>query len=337
MKRPTRQIVTLKDVARATGYSVNTVSRALRKMGDISAETQSNIKKVANEMGYINNTIASSLRLGRTDTIAVILGDISNPHFAIMTKEIELHARSLGYGSFLINTNENEEIERAAIQSALNKNVDGILLCPSQHSESNIRFLMDSGIPFVQIGRYFRGFDASYVVCNDELGGFLATNHLLNHGHQNILMLNGPSYISSAQERLMGYRRAFRERGISVQEKLIREVPITTGGCAQAIDSVMFEKLAFSAVFAFSDMIAWDAWTLLEARGLNIPNDISLIGFDNIQSRLRIPFQLSTISASKAEISTRAVDVLLESIKTGAKAAHVIDTELIPGETIVQK
>ena len=107
-KKPT---VTLKDIAQQTGYSINTVSRALRDKADIADATRQKIKKVAAEMGHVNNMLAASLRLGYTNTVAVILGDISNPHFAIMMKEIEVHAREYGYNSILYNTNEDEELE----------------------------------------------------------------------------------------------------------------------------------------------------------------------------------------------------------------------------------
>ena len=343
MPHLSRQQATLKDVARAAGYSINTISRALRDKEDIALATRQKIKKIAAKMGYIQNTLASSLRSGRTNMIAVILGDISNPHFSIMMKEIESQARLSGYSSFLLNTNENAVQEREAIQAALNKNVDGIIICPSQHNEDNIRYLMETGVPFVQIGRYFSKLDASYVICNDELGGYQATKHLIENGHRNILILGGPSFISSARERLAGYKRAFKEVRLPLNSALIREVPITSDGCDEVLTAIFREQLSFSAIFAFSDMIAWDAWAYLHKQGYRIPQDFSLIGFDNIQSRLAIPFQLSTISTYKAKMSTTAVDCLNCLIR-GEQSTHpecrglchhVIDTQLISGETVM--
>lgn len=341
MKRA-RQPATLKDIAQATGYSINTISRALRDKDDIAQATKQKIKEVAAQMGHINNTIASSLRLGYTNTIAVILGDISNPHFGIMMKDIENRARTHGYTSFLLNTNENEEMERQAIQSALNKNVDGIIICPVQQSEKNIRYLMDLNIPFVQIGRYFPDLDANYVICNDELGGYQATSFLLRNGHRNILMFTGPSYISSARERTAGYRRAYEEFGLPVPEGYIREVPVTTGGCEDVLRGVLEEKLPFTAICGFSDIIIWDAWAHLQEYGYEIPRDCSLIGFDNIQSRLAIPFPLSTISSFKTMMSTTSVDRLMDLIKhpqkddadRETKIHEVIDTRLVEGCTV---
>ena len=227
--RGIRRKITVKDIAVKTGYSVNTVSRALRDKDDIAPETRVKIRQVAQEMGHVNNTLAASLRLGYTNTVAVILGDISNPHFAIMMKEIEVHAREFGYTSILFNTNEDEELELKAIEAALNKNVDGIIICPVQKSRRNLEYLEKTGVPFVLIGR--READYNYVVCNDELGGYQATKALLEAGHRNILLLHGASYISSAKERLEGYRRAFAEEGLVANEKLIREVPVMANGC----------------------------------------------------------------------------------------------------------
>lgn len=341
MKR-VKQTVTLKDLAKRTGYSVNTVSRALRGKDDISEETIELIKKEAKEMGYINNTIASSLRLGYTNTIAVILGDISNPHFAIMTKEIENHARGLGYSSFLLNTNENSGIERDAIKTAINKNVDGIIICPAQEDDSNLKFLLDSGVPFIQIGRYHDTVDANYVVCDDVLGGYQAVHYLIENGHKKILMLNGPSYISSARERRMGYGKALAEVGIEVDEKLVREIDVSRSNCSGVVEQVLEEGLEFTAIFAFSDILAWEAWTCLHKKGIRIPEDISLVGFDHIQSRMALPFDLTTISSYKAKMSITAVECLSCKINRdyGREGHceeichHVIATNLVKGETV---
>jgi LacI family transcriptional regulator len=341
MRKSARQPVTLKDIARLTGYSVNTISRALRDKADISPETRELIKDVSTQMGYINNALASSLRLGHTNTIAVILGDVSNPYFSIRMKEIENRARADGYTSFLINTNENAEMEWKAIQTALNKNVDGIIICPTQHNEDNICYLLQTGIPFVQIGRHFENLNANYVIPNDELGGYQATKYLIESGHRDILMLNGPSYISSARERFAGYRRALREAHLPIQPRLIREIPITSDGCAEVITGILQEKIHFTAIFAFSDMIAWDIWTCLRKSGFNIPENYSLIGFDNIQSRLAIPFQLSTISSSE-KMSNTAVECLICIMREeqfsheecSGLCTRVLDTELVKGETV---
>lgn len=128
-EREKRQQIGLKDIADRTGYSINTVSHALRGIEDIGEETRHFILKTAKELGYVPNSIAKSMRLGYTKTIAVIIGDISNPHFAIITKEIETTANRLGYSVFLLNTNEDETQEENAIRSAIAHGIDGIIIC----------------------------------------------------------------------------------------------------------------------------------------------------------------------------------------------------------------
>ncbi len=335
--RPKRQNVTMRDIAEATGYSVNTVSRALRNKDDIAPETRQRIQAVQEEMGYINNMIASSLRRGYTNTIAVILGDISNPHFGIMMSEIEKHAGELGYSSFLQNTRENEILEKNAIKSALNKSVDGIILCPCQKSEKNILYLKKSGKPFVLIGRWFDKIDTDYVICNDELGGYLATKELLDKGHTKILMLQGDPCISSAKERLAGYVRAHEERGREFNSQLIREGSVFGANNETIFEEIWREHIEFTAAFAFSDLIAWEFWRFLKKKGMKVPDDVSLIGFDHIQSRLPIPFELTSVSSYKGRMSLEAVDILVRKIhnqESFKKTHRVIDTKLSYGTTV---
>jgi len=340
MNKPNvRKPVTLKDIANKLGYSANTISRALRDKKDIAPETRAKIRRAADELGYVSNMPASSLRLGYTRTIAVILGDISNPHFAIMMKEIEEHARANGYSTFLINTREDEALEREAIRSAQNKNVDGILLCPVQKTENNVRYLMGTGVPFVLIGRRFNTLPVDYVVCNDELGGFQATSYLLEQGHRDILMLYGALYISSARERLEGYKRAHRSLGLDVRPELVCEVPVTGADCGAMLAELFRKGTRFSAIFAFSDMLAWNVWTCLRSMGYRVPEDFSLVGFDHIQSRLAIPFALSTVSSYKGRMSIAAVDALIGRIRDpfagGEARTLVIDTRFMPGDTTI--
>src|SRR5690554_2646292 len=162
--------VTLKTIAEATGYSINTVSRALKNKKDISKESRRYIQETAQSLGYVTNAVASALRSGKTGTIAVILGDISNPHFSIMVKEIEEAAHEHGYNIIVINTNEDVERERAAILSAMSKQVDGVILCPTQKSAKNLELMADT-IPFVVIGRRFTDIETDYVIIDDCKAG----------------------------------------------------------------------------------------------------------------------------------------------------------------------
>lgn len=340
--RAQRKNVTLKDVAEATGYSINTVSRALRSKDDISEETRLAICQTAQDMGYVNNTLAASLRLGYTKTIAVIVGDISNPHFAIMTKEIEKRCTVYGYSAFLLNTNEDKDDELRAIRTAINKNVDGMIICPCQETADNIQFLIDSHIPFVEIGRHEEELQTSYVICNDVMGGYQATQWLIQNGHRRILFLNAPEYISSSRERLAGYKKALEEAGIPYDPALVRTISLKEDNLNEVMDQVKSDGPEYTAVFAFSDMKAWEVWSWLLRNGKDVPADCSLIGFDHIQSRMPVPHQLATISSYKAKMSITAVDNLMNKINPEKNPdadcndmfCSTIQTALIQGETV---
>jgi LacI family transcriptional regulator len=284
------------------------------------------------EMGYIGDSIAGSLRSGITRMIAVILGDISNPHFSIIVREIESNARRHNYSTIILNTDEDADIEFQAIRTALSRKVDGIIICPTQKNEDNVRFLMKQKIPFVLIGRHFAGIDADSVICDDVKGGRIATEYLLKQGHRKILFLNGPSHISSAVERLEGYRSALADSGVPFSETLVREVPIVAGDCRHIIYRVLDEKVEFTAVLAFSDLIAWEAMYALQRRGFESARDYAIIGFDNIQSKFFFPSPLTSVGSSKTTMARQAFNLLMSRLNAKEAAAprkHVLDTTLI--------
>jgi len=330
-KRSQRNKVTLKDIAEKTGFTVTTVSRALKEKDGISETTKELIKKTAKEMNYIDNVLAGALRSGQTKTIAIILGDISNPHFAITVKEMEIVARKRHYNTFIVNTDEDAKIEQQAIYMALSKNVDGIILCPTQNSHENIELLQHNGLPFVLCGRHFADEEHNYVICNDQKGGYLATKHLIDLGHDRILLLNGPTYISSAAERLAGYQQALAEHNIEFSKELVRTVSVKSGQCSKVITRILGEGLQFSAIFAFSDMIANEVIYTLQENGVKVPQDVAVVGFDNIQAKLFFPFPLTTISPTQS-IARKAIHLLLKIMKGVGQEKHhheIIDTSLI--------
>jgi LacI family transcriptional regulator len=329
---------TLKDVAQKTGYSVNTVSRALRNMPDISPETRLKIQETANSMGYINNTIASSLRLGYTNTIAVIIPDVSNLFFTFMMEDIERTARDHGYSSILLNTFEDEDMELFALQTALNKNVDGILWSPTQGSTENLRFLKESGVPFVLFARNYRDENTDFVVGDDLMGGYMATKHLIDNGHTNIVIITPPVYNPSARDRREGYMKALREAGLPVQEELILEAPVRGDFFRAQLGSILHKRGDVTAVFAFNDMVAWSVFDYLLKRGYRVPEDISIVGYDHIQSRLKIPFQLTSVDNDKSRLSNTAMNILLRKMRgnlsTGQYMHEIVPTWLFEGDTV---
>ena len=309
MQRHQAQRVTLRDIAKATGYSVNTVSKALRDMPDLAEQTKEHIRTVAGDMGYVANNAASGLRSGRSNVLALIISDISNPFFGILCKEVEQQAANFNYTVVVFNTEEDALREEYAIRTALSQNVDGILLTPSQHDTKGIALLQELGKPCVLIGRYFSDMEADAVLFDDENGGYLAGKHLIDRGYRNILMLNAP-HNSSARDRERGFVQAMR----SAPETQYRIVTLESalGGVADVLEAE-YAKKKFDAVFAYSDLLAMEVASVLKHKKTD-GRAIGLVGFDDIQSRLVLPFDLTSVSVGKAAFGEALATLLMKRI-----------------------
>jgi LacI family transcriptional regulator len=305
---------TLKDIAAKTGYSINTISHALRDLPDISEATRNKIRRTARDMGYFNNTIAASLRSGHTNIIAIILGDISNLYYGITVLAMEKQASLYGYSTILLNTNEDDALERKAIETAISRNVDGILLSPADMSSGNIEFLKNSGAPFILFARYSDHVQTDYIVSDDCCGGYLATKHLIDRGHRDILLINGPQHNTSAFYREKGYRKALAEAGMPIRSELMYKVPPMGGGVGEVLDDVRRANIHHTAIFCYSDLVALKVMHELKERGCKIPEDISIVGFDFIQSDFKMPVSLTTVEIPKQALGEEAVDLLRKRI-----------------------
>ena len=328
--------VTLSDIAKATGFSVNTVSHALNDKADISLGTKELIRKEAKRLGYFGNASASFLRSGHSKTVSIIVPDISNPHFSIMIKEMQVALNNAGYTAILFNTDENEEIESNAIRTSLGKNVDGIIICPVQKTEKNVLFLEKTEIPYVLFGRNFSFDRFCYVVCDNANGGFLAGQKAIcDSGNKEILFLNGQSYISSAGERLSGIKKAFEQSNVPLERLKMFEVSPMLEPKSEDIERIFCLQKQFGAVICFSDLIAMHVCYKLRKLGSKVPIDVSVIGFDDIASKFSLPVHLSSVSSSKTLMSVKAVELLFMRMNGEPleNCRVILPTELVLRET----
>lgn len=334
MRTNAKKPVTLKDIAADTGFSITTVSHSLRNMSDISEATKAIVRERAQALGYIGNASASSLRSGVSNTVAVLLGDLSNPHFSFMAKEIETLLRQHGYSAFFMNTNESEEMERNAITLALSRQVDGIIICPAQNkgSTDNLRFILSTHTPCVLIGRHFSDLSVSCVACDDHKGGLLAGRHVLQNGHRSILYVDTPIRNSSATERREGFLQALQEFPDPVRFSVVYFDE--AGDYLKALTAP--QKNPYTALIAFNDLIAWDILCRMQVYGLQMPRDISIVGFDNLHSCLPLPFPLTSVSSSKVRMPRKAVEMLMEQIENPniPVTRLILDVELIDRKTV---
>jgi len=306
--------VSMRDISKATGYSVNTVSHALKGKKDISEKTKEYIKKTAAEMGFIVDSVASSLRSGVTQTISVIIGDIFNPHFGMWVRDIELTAFENGYTTFIINTNEDETHEKNAIITSISKRVDGIIICPTQANKDNIDMIKRANIPYILLGRRYINENFNYVICDDEKGGELAVNYLIEKGCRKILFLNGPEYISSAADRMNGYEKALKKNEIRFRKELIKIVDIKAENLKSIVHEIIESGMGFDGIFAFSDILAFEVMAELKKYG-NYYGKLPVIGFDNVMENLILPVSMATVAVKGESLAVIAFDKLHEMMK----------------------
>lgn len=322
--------ITLKDIANDTGYSITAVSHALHDRSDISAEAKAIINESATRLGYIGNHMAASLQSGYTRIIAVIVGDTSNPFFAFLTHALENELRQKGYSLFFMNTNENEAIERQCLLLAARQRVDGVIWCPVQQTEDNLKLLESTRIPFVIIGRYFKGYAANYVSSDDYKAGRLVAEHLISKGHFKTIYIDTLQQNSSSSERYEGFISAYRSCGKPYQTEIVYF----------DTDGQYFQQLLQSngtwradACVAYNDLIAWDVLTRSAGCRQADPSlpPLSILAFDNLHSFLPLPFALTSVSASKFSLAQRSAEILLRKIDNPhVPLSHLtLDVELI--------
>ena len=307
--------ITLRDVAGACGYTVNTVSRALRGDPRLPESTRAKIREAAVRMGYIRNSLASTLRSGRSGNIAVIVNDVHNLHFCNMLTVMDSELRQAGYNIMVLCMGLNEELGEHLIRSAISQSVDGILYFPYMNNRSHIEIMQKNNMPFVLLDRRIQDIVTDNVRCDDRQGGFLAGVHLAGLGHKKYLFLSGENRSSSQIDRLEGFMQAMSEYGIP--ESNIRVVPGERVEAALA-DSTLREllfPLDYTALVSFRDEVSYPVMLELADMGLEIPKDISIVSFDHLRGDIPYLPKLTSIFSEGQSVASNGVRLLLNRIE----------------------
>lgn len=306
--------ITQKDIAKKLNLSINTVSRALRDMPDIRAETRQLIQATASEMGYRKNLAASRLRTNCSHLLGVVVPDFSNPAIGTFIHGVEAIAKQSGFTLMLGSTKETREDETAVISSMLAQGVDGFVLIPSMLNEPILDQIEHSGTPYVLAMRSYPGRRCNAVRSNDQIGGALVAQHLYAQGHRHFLYVSGLDYISSARERYEGFLSVLRGKGLDSSALQVLRCNGTRAGACRAVSDWLQQTSslpAATAIFAFSDYVACGVYEALRARQLQIPEDVSVVGYDNNEfANLLIP-PLSTVDNDFFEMGRRSMERLL--------------------------
>jgi LacI family transcriptional regulator len=325
----------MEDVAARAGVSTMTVSRVINNHGRVATATRQRVQQAINELGYVPNALARSLLKGRTRTIALIVSDISNPFFTSIARGVEDVARRHGYTVILGNSDESVEKERQYVHAMLSNRIDGLLIAPAgSGSRKTLDFLARHGTKFVLIDRQLPGVAADAVV-GDSIGGArLLTEHLIELGHRRIALVGGSHEVPTARDRQRGYEEALRDRGLEPQPALIIESNYKQEGgyrAAQQLLALPADERP-TAIFAGNNFLAIGAIQALRAAGLQVPGDIAVVCFDDIELASALQPFLTVMAQPARTFGTVAAQFLfdrLDGAESSAWRRVVLPPELI--------
>ncbi len=327
---------TLKEIATSLNLSVMAVSKALRDAPDISAGTKARVQAEARRRHYIPNRAAQNLRLRRTGLIGVVVPRINHTYYSHLIWGIERQAEAVGLQVLLGSSLDRAENEIREVQKMIARQVEALLLVPAvrwQHRLGTLELVRSSGIPTVLLDAYPAGAEnfpqVSWVVCDDQRGGQLATEHLLELGHTEILFLAGPNGSSSSAGRFSGYQRALAAAEVPYTDARVYLADKDIDSGSKAMTQALSEKAPFTAVVAQNDSVAIGAADTLAQQGFRIPEDVSIVGFGDglLAENFRVP--LTTIRIPQTEMGETSVRLALELQKGSPVQPRQLPVEII--------
>jgi LacI family transcriptional regulator len=308
--QPTRP-VTLADIARAAGTSASTASRALSGRGYVSEDARERLREVADRLGYVPNASARTLKQRTSRVVGVAVSDLGNQFYARLASGIEQTLREADYQMVLVSDNSDQVQEIACARAFVAMRAAGVIMTPADAAAAAL--LARNSVAVVEVDRQLADVPCDAVVIDNEGGGRAATAHLLELGHRRIGLLVADTNWTTDAGRLAGYRAAHAEAGLSVDERLI--VPIGFHAPdADARIAALLDEQAPTGIFAANNELAEHAWNVLRARGLRLPRDISLVGFDDVGWTSMVEPAITVIAQPTIELGRRAAQLLLRRI-----------------------
>jgi LacI family transcriptional regulator len=329
-----RNDVTLREVARTVGVSAATVSRALHPetRSLVNEETARRIEEAARQVGYAPNSLARGLKTKRSFTVGAIIPDLTNPLFPPMVRGIQDRLEHHGYTALIASTDGDPERERRSFEALRARQVDGFILATAERRHPVVDEAAAAGVPLVLLNRALPDADIDAVVPDDRGGIDLAVGHLADLGHTRIAHLAGPGTTSSGRWRREGFRAAMRRRGLAVPAGLVQPAGGFTEAAGHDATVALLEGSSpFTAIVAANDLLALGAYSALAQHGRRCPEDVSVVGFNDMPFADRFAPPLTTVHIPHFELGTRAADLLLEQF-AGERARGrrvVVDVRLV--------
>lgn len=309
------QKVNINDIAAKTELSISTVSRVLNGKAEqfrISRKSQLIIMEAAKELNYIPNQFAANLRTGRSNTIALIVPSLNNPFFAGIASAINAEVRKFGYITIISDSDENQDIEKIELQQLISRNIEGLIIIPCGNQWEYIKQIYDQGIPLICIDRYFEELDLPFVSTDNYDGAYSATKYLIDNGHSIITCIQGVQQSTPNKLRVKGFCDAMEKAGIETYSVVGDEFSLQNGYVETKL--LLQHKIKPTAIFTLSNTIAMGCMKALKEESISIPDDISLITFDEHPYLDYLATPLSCVSQPVNDISKVAVKYLFSKL-----------------------
>ena len=321
-------MVGIKDIAKECNVSATTVSRALNNSKEISKKTRELILKTCAQRGYIPNSSARSLILNKTNMIGLLIPDITNQYYAYVSKGVSSYLEKIGYGLVLCNSDRNKENENRYIDFLSQRRVDGIILIPVKPKVSDYKKIIEN-VPLVMVDNYVNDLDISYVGNDNYAGARKIVSHMLRQGYRKIGVILGDESSSASNERLKAYKDILLENNIEINEEIIQNSSATFEDGFNLAKVLIDQRV--EAIFTINDTVAMGVMKYCHMNNIQIPKDIGIAGYDDIEQAAMLPIPLTTIHQRKYELGRIAAKILIDEIKDNksAKQKIILQPELI--------
>jgi LacI family transcriptional regulator len=326
-------MATIKDIAKRANVAISTVSYVLNNSKNVKPETKERIMKIIEELNYHPRMVARGLKTSKTSTIGIIVPDISHMFFTEIIRGIVDFFNKHNFSVILCNTDEDQEKETKYIHTLFGKDIDGLIFLGTGKDQQTL-LKNKKNIPVVIVDRKI-GDEFNSVMVNNHKGGYLATDYLLRKHPSEVLFLSGPLTVSTYLDRLSGYRDAVIANGYEFNRDLVHQCEVSPEGGYQCLEMLLEKSSPIRSIFAANDLIALGAMRALIKRGIQIPEQVSIIGYDNIYAASLVIPALTTIDQPKYKMGEQASELLLKQIKQemNGEVEIVLDPELIIRET----
>lgn len=306
-------MATIQEVAKKAGVSVATVSRVINNSPKVSSVTRDNVLKVIKQLNYQPNLLGRNLRRMQTKMILILLPTISNPFYSMIVKGIEDVAHENGFNVMLCNTNSDVKREKVYLELLKNKLADGVIFMAPELDKIELS-CTGSNFPVVQCCEYKKGADVSHVSIDNEAAAYKAVNHLIEQGHERVGLISCTNNFISTRQREKGYKRALMEAGLSFETSMIKYGDYGFKSGITAMNEYFKDTRYPTAIFCISDSMAIGAIRAISKKGFDVPDDIAVIGFDDIKFASMSNPTLTTIAQPKYDLGRVTMELLMKQI-----------------------